>query len=549
MLGRALVAAAVLALSAAPAARAGELELRLPTRVIEALAAPTAPAEGPLRLDLARANPWAVRVEAGVDRTGFRVTLTAADGLEVRFRGTRRDAYGLLLGDAQPLDRGVELPDDAWVSAKARDREGWVLMIAREPAAEEPEAGEEPGWLRSLWDGTTLSLRLLGSHRYQVPTLGSLDPDNRVLSLPRQTSEGEVRFDASLQVGRLLLTAKPRLRLTRDHWQDGPRAGDTERDEETVLLEGAARWRFHDTLFVSFGRENLQWGPGQLVNPSNPFFAENGRENPVREISGMDFLRVVWLPSYEWTVSWITNTGRGEGDLQGRDWHPSHALKVEYVGYEANGGLVVHGGPDDKTSFRAFGRWTASDALLLYAEASVQKGTKALYPTDGPPPLGLALDDVRSDDPALLPFTLVGASYTLEAGPTLSLEYVFNGEGYRAGDARRFFDLAHGAAELVAQGLLTPDPGGVPTRLRLLRRHYLFGQYLQSEIADRFTVLVRWTQNLDDRSGLATGYFEWNLSDRWRLFSFAACGSGGNRDEFGSVVRALGLVGVELSAF
>lgn len=539
----------VLVCLAAAAGPADAWELRLPLRVLRALAGPTAPDPAPIRSDLARANPWAARAEARADRLGFRIELHAAEGGVVAVRGDRRDAYQLLLGSAEPLRTILELPENTRRGAVGRDAEGWVVELLREEPAEgaEPEPG--PSWAQTLWEGITASLRLLGSHRYQVPTLGSLNPDNRVLDLPRQTSEAEVRLDLTAQWGRLLLTAKPRVRLTRDRWQDGPNAGETEGDEETLLLEGAARWRLHDTLFVSFGRENLQWGPGQLVNPSNPFFAENGRENPVREIAGMDFLRVVWLPSYEWTVSWITNTGRGEGDLDGRDWHPSHALKVEYVGYEANGGLLVHAGPDEETSVRAYGKWTASDALLLYGEASLQKGSKALYPADGPPPLGVTLADVRDDDPAILPFTLAGASYTLEAGPTLTLEYVFNGEGYHDRDADRFFDLAHGSARLVEAGLASADPDGLPLRLRLLRRHYLFAQYLHSEIADRFTVLLRWTQNLDDRSGLATGFFEWNLSDRWRLFSFAAYGSGGNRDEFGSAVRALGLVGAEFSAF
>ncbi len=548
---RRLLIALTACLLQAGAARAAEgpLELRLPLRVIRALASPVTQGEPALRREILVANPWAARVQVLQTPDRFEAEITAATGEVFRLTGKRSDAYRLLLGETGPLGRVLSLPPGRRLAAALREADAVVAVIERVPPPPPPEEVPAPSTLQALRERSTLSLRLLGSHRYQAPTLGGLNPDNRVLDLPRHTTEGELRVDATLDLDRLLLSAKPRVRLTRDRWEDGPRSGESDTDEETLLLEGTARVRLHDTLFASLGRENLQWGPAQLVNPSNPFFAENGRENPVREIAGMDFVRVVWLPTYSWTISWIANTGLGEGNLQGRDWHPSQALKVEYVGYEANGGVLVHGGPDHKTSLRAYGRWTASDALLVYAEGSIQKGTDVLYPTEGPPPLGLTLDDTRSGDPALVPFTVLGASYTMELGPTFTLEYAYNGEGYDDGQADRFFDLAHGAGALIEAGLLKPDPDGAAPGLRLLRRHYLFGQYLHSEIADRFTVLLRWTQNLDDLSGLGTAFLEWNASDRWRLFSFTAYGSGGNRDEFGSAVRWLGLLGIELSAF
>ncbi|MBI5018274.1 MAG: hypothetical protein HZB55_22645 [Deltaproteobacteria bacterium] len=437
----------------------------------------------------------------------------------------------------------------------------WALLVATlagAPAwsAVEPSdsadtlPAERSAPASDVWSRATATLRLLGSHRYQRPSLGSLNPDNQALRLPRQTSEVEARLDVGLDLDRVTLSAKPRARWTRDHWQDGPRAGRSEDHADLLLLEGVARLRLAEPLFASFGRENLQWGPGQLLNPSNPFFAENGRENPVREIGGQDFLRVVLLPSSVWTVSWITNTGPGERDPGGRDWHPSHALKADWVGRQASGGALVHGGPDAQTSLRGFGQWTASDALLLCGEASVSRGSAALYPVADLGPLGGHLEATRRDDAAAFVTAAGGAAYTVAFGPTLSLEGVWNGEGYGDGQAERFFDLAHRAGALAEQGLSVPRAAGPSSLgLRLLRRRYLFAQYLQTEIADRLTVTLRWTQNLDDGSALATGFGEWSLSDRWRLFGFGGAGTGGSRDEFGSAVRYSVSLGLELSAF
>ena len=66
-----------------------------------------------------------------------------------------------------------------------------------------------------------------------------------------------------------------------------------------------------ENLFVSYGRENLQWGPSFLFSPSNPFFQDNGRRNTYLEVPGMDFGRLVFIPASAWAISFIANTGEG----------------------------------------------------------------------------------------------------------------------------------------------------------------------------------------------------------------------------------------------
>lgn len=535
------------ALLYAPAADAlEEFSFRFPRMLLNALSASDGWRRPGLREEFAAANPGTRSPLLGGDANRFSLAWEVRGAGTFRFAGLRVVAYRLSLGVIGEAESLLTLPQ-GYAVAETRSEEG--TLVVRVAPGDVADVEEAPGLVPALRERGSATLRLLGSHRYQKPSLGGLNPENRLLALPRQVSEGEVRLDLSADLGRLSLLAKPRARWTREHWQDGPAAGESDTDAEVVLLEGSAQLRLLPTLFASFGRENLQWGPGQLANPSNPFFADNGRENPVREVPGMDFARVVWLPTEDWTLSWIANTGRGEGELPSGEWRGSQALKLDYLGYAAHGGLLLHAGTGVRPSLRGYGQVTATEALLLYAEAGVSRGTRARYPADGPPPLGLALEETKKDGYRWFPTSLLGASYTLRLGPTLSAEYLYHGEGYDDAEAERFFDLAHGAGALVAAGLAAPDPDGFSTRLRLLRKNYLFVQYLHTEIARRLTVLLRSTQNLDDASHLATGFAEWNLSDHWRLFTFGAYGSGGNRDEFGSALRYLGLAGVEWSAF
>lgn len=536
------------------------LELRLPRSLLAQLASPANQRRPVVHDDFLALNPRATSLELDGDPVRFAAWLAIPEVGAFRLHGDRNLARRLAAGDAAAPQRWI-FPPEGWEIAGTFWEEDALLVVvlppppapprapalpppppavSREPAGEEPGA---PALLQTLSDRGSATLRLLGSHRYQRPALGGLNPDNRVLDLPGQISEAEARLDLSLDLGPLHLTAKPRGRLTREHWRDGARAGDSHTDAEVLLLEGRAQARLWERGFVSFGRENLQWGPAQFINPSNPFFADNGRDNPVREVPGMDFLRVLWIPYPSLTLSWIANTGRGEGDLGGRSWHPSHALKLDYLGYEVSGGVLAHGGSGADGSLRGYGQWTASDAMLLYGEISVSRRDRDDGPQEGPAPL----DGEGDGDFAV--YSVLGAGYTLELGPTVALEYAYNESGYDDAAAERFFDRAHAAAALVRAGLLELDPGDVAAPQQLLRRHYLFAQYLHTEIAGRLTVILRWAQNLEDRSGLGSAYLEWSLADRWRLFGFGAYGSGGNRDEFGSALRYLGSVGAEFTAF
>lgn len=541
-------AALALLLVAAGVGAADALELRVPKATLRALAEPDGWKSREAAEAIRQASPEADRVRTGGDPGRFFIAWTLPGDLEVRLSARRRDAYRLLRGTTEGVERFLAVPAGYTFDA-ARAEGDELLLVLSPPAAPPAAAAGEPvesrwGWLRPK---VTQTLRGLLSERYQVPARTAVDPENRIVDLPRETTEAEARYDLTLEWDAVTLWGKPRARWNRDVWRDGPRDGESDVETDLLLLEGGVKARAGDSLFGSYARENLQWGPAQLLSPSNPFFLENGRANPVREIPGMDFARLVWLPAPGWTASWISNTGRGEAELGGLDWHPSHALKVDYLGFEASGSLLAYGGPDAASSLRGYGQWTVSDALLVHGEFSLSKGTRRPYPVSDAGPLGGHLEASREHDEAVLPVLLAGAAYTFEVGPTVTLEYVFNGEGYHDSEADAYFDLAHRLGAAVSAGLL-PPPRDLDTSARLLRRHYLFAQYVQTEIFDRLSVTLRWTQNLDDRSALATGFAEYSLSDRWRLFGFGAGGTGGNRDEYGSVLRWMATAGVEFSA-
>lgn len=392
------------------------------------------------------------------------------------------------------------------------------------------------------------SLKLLGAGSLQQPTMASTNPDNVLFNIPSRSALTQARFDLAASAGSWNLFVKQRAEYQRDWWSDGAEKGDAESDFDPYMTEGGVRYALFDSLHLSIARENLQWGPSQFVSPANPFFSQNGRGNPMKEIRGGDFVRAVWVPNQNWSLSWIANVAVGEQEMGATPWRPSHALKVDYTGEEASAAFLVHGGPEVPGSVRGYAQWTASEALLLYFEGSAAEGNRQYYPVADIGPTDGLLERKYDEGGHFLPAALGGAAYTLEAGPTISLEYFYNGEGYDGSDAALFKTIASKAARLVELGYIDrPDTGGLSDQPQ--RKNYLFAQLLQTEIYGRGTGILRFTASLDDGSSVLNFYGDCALSDNFTVFGYGAVFLGEADEEYGMFLRRSFTVGLEYAAF
>jgi hypothetical protein len=426
-------------------------------------------------------------------------------------------------------------------------RASWAQKIR--PVIE--TAQSEGRWWQEIEDGFDYTIKILSFGTSQDLAEGTQNPDNDFLELARYRYDLELRPDLNLNWRRLDLGAKPRVNLEWQQWKSGKRAGDEYWDDDWYLNEWIARVRIGETVFVSYGRENLQWGPSYLISPSNPFFRDNGRRNPIQEVPGMDFGRIVWLPNEWWTLSLIANTGEGRQENSFGDFEETYALKLDYNGQESYASLIVSHRSGDRGRLGSFAGWTATDALLLYAEGAASRGTNALYPEKTDSPLGAAMEAVDDESAAIEGTALVGGSYTLAVGPTLTLEYVYNNSGYSDSEADNYYELRRNAADTLGRpgtmaelGALTLsqtlDPG-----LNLLRRNYVMLQYIQTDVRDVLDITCRWTQNIDDGSGQFNSILQYYWGDHIQVFSVGTINSGGADTEFGSILDYQWMLGLE----
>ena len=415
---------------------------------------------------------------------------------------------------------------------------GWWPQMANAD-----DAGDtKPSVIQTVKDGFSADWRIMAYGIMQKPAKSTQNADNNFLNLTHYTGNLELRPDFKLDLDFLQLSAKPRAKLEFRIWEEGTRSGETQWKDDWYVNEWLVRLKARDNLFVSYGRENLQWGPSFLFSPSNPFFRDNGRSNPFMEIQGMEFGRLVFIPHSSWTVSAIVNTDEGRNTLLDPDpFEKTYALKADYTGRENYASLIVSQKDYNKT-LGFFGGWTISDALLIYGEGSFMKGSNALYPRTDTSYLQASMQKIHQDDSDIKPIILIGSSYTLEASGTFSLEYAYNGPGYNRDEADVYYDLRRrgttafnmgGLAGLLGQNTLgqTINPG-----LRYLRKNYGMFQYAQSNIKNKIDLTLRWTQNLDDGSGQFLALVSYFMGNHLELFSSGMISAGGGDTEFRSTL-------------
>jgi len=400
----------------------------------------------------------------------------------------------------------------------------------------------------------SMDLRILTYGIIQEPAHSTQNPGNNFLQIQRYLGDMEIRPDMRLNMDFMDLSVKPRWKLEYRAWQEGKLRGGSEWYNDGYINEWLARWKARENLFLSYGRENLQWGPSFLFSPSNPFFQDNGRRNPYMEVPGMDFGRIVWIPASSWTLSFIANTDEGRNKVIGPDpFEKTYTLKIDYTGRENYGSMILSRSENSKNSLGFFGGWTISDAVLLYGEGVFNQGSKALYPNKDNSPFGVSMQKLYQDDSTIKPILLFGGSYTFETKGTLTLEYAHYSPGYSDAEADTYYSLRRKGAEAVGFGGLMSALGQMTlgqtgnTGLRFLRKNYALLQYTQSNIQNKMDFTLRWTQNLDDGSCQLTTLVTYFLRNHLELFSVGTLNFGSKDTEFGSILDYQWMIGFQFT--
>ena len=310
-------------------------------------------------------------------------------------------------------------------------------------------SAEDSGW-RTSWDGTLYgyanSMSLRGD--------SVLNPGNQIAHLAQRSNVAELRLNLKAENETVRFTMRPIASVR----ELGNTFGTQSRNESyvsqwQVRVHAAEGWN------VAAGREVMNWGAAQFRSPSSPFYFDNGRNDPLRELSGVDALKVVWTPDMQRSVTLARIVSSGYGAAQPDRWRDSWLAKLDHRGDEWAYGVVAVKAPELPAFFGAHAQRTMSDTLLLYGElGSSARSSALLSPADVAQPFVVQTVSPRRTT------ALAGANYTFEDGKSLAAEYLHETHGYTAAEADAYFARAPASPLQAAQAL-----GYAP---RLLGRDY-----------------------------------------------------------------------------
>lgn len=381
-------------------------------------------------------------------------------------------------------------------------------------------------------------------------TAAGRNPDNKLAYLPEWGTCFLVETRLTIYDDAWLFQLEPQLRFQYEEHEVMGQQLET-RDADLELRRFKIRRGLSDTLFVSYGWENMQWGPSFLYSPSNLFFNDNGKKDSLARLPGKGILSLLWVYDYKWSASLIINTDHGAVNESG--FEKGAAVKIEYSGDEAYASLVFSHREDQRNRLGLYGGATVSDAVLIYGEAGFEKGSDALYPVNIAPPLCWDMQMEKKDSDRIYTTFLAGLSYTTPSADTFTFEYLYYGEGYDDHQASRFFNLVRDADRL--QRSTAPWSGygmsllgsAAQNRLDFLRRHYVMLQYMNEDIVTDVDLVCRATLCLDDRSSRLYAAVTYALNDLFDVSLTGVANPGKDDSSFGGFFDYQVLAALEIS--
>ncbi len=394
-----------------------------------------------------------------------------------------------------------------------------------------PALGDDD-W-RSSWD---IALHATaGAARLQADSV--LNPANAFARLGENTSGAEARINFKLESDVRGLPVKLSLRpiLSSKRSDDGTSSTS---DNDAYLSQWQLRAALTDTVSLSLGREVMNWGPAQFRSPSSPFYYDNGRANPSRELSGVDAAKLAWSPDANTFLSlaWIKGTEAASGmNTNTADaWQRTCLAKGELRGDDWTSGLILARVAGRKPFYGAYAQWTPNEAWLLYGEASSATRADALVSPANPLlPFSLQAESARHG------IALLGAMRTLENGQSLGLEYLRNDHGYSNAEAAAYFIRAASNPATTALALINRPP--------LLGRNYLHLVWQSNQLEDGDYWRAMWSHNLDDTGNEWAGYYDHPLNRHLSLYALGVINNGGPRSEFAALVERSLSIGLRLA--
>lgn len=146
------------------------------------------------------------------------------------------------------------------------------------------------------------------------PVKSTQNPNNDPVGFPNYIGNIDVRPDFRFNTKYLDLVFKPRAMFDYRYWKEGQREGEDDWNDEWYVNEWLVRLKAAERLFLSYGRENLQWGPSFFILPRIHFSLITAAATPIWKLP--EWILPAWYlcPTCSGQPSMV-NTDQGRNTL------------------------------------------------------------------------------------------------------------------------------------------------------------------------------------------------------------------------------------------
>ncbi|MCL4845339.1 MAG: hypothetical protein KJ066_02275 [Acidobacteria bacterium] len=388
------------------------------------------------------------------------------------------------------------------------------------------------------------SVEWITAVRGVAPAHAPLNPTAVILGVPQLGVVNEWRPNVRVEVGpRLQIVARPRLRVTSDTVWQGGREGVTANDVTANWTELYADWKPSDWLGVGYGLQNYQWGPAELVGPSNRLFHEVALfRDALYYVKGRHLARVNLSFGRQWSIVSLAEVG-AVSDVEftaGEPFARSGQVKAEFATASGSGyvGVTVGGRDGARPWVGEYFSMELAGGWSVYADVVHRRGSRAWYPREASQERTVFVRD-EVDASGVRTFGVAGVRYAFVAGTDARVEFVHQ----EAGWSRRQIDLAALAAASRAPGDAA-GPYALPG-IEFLGRRLLLGSVRLPDVGPgkRVDLQARHLRSITDDSSVTFVNATVDATDALVVFVSASTTAGNATAEFSRFVRGALVVG------
>ena len=405
----------------------------------------------------------------------------------------------------------------------------------------------KPAWYSNFKVKNTFESYLSGS--YAGVGNSTLNPDNRRLSLPQKSGSLDLRDDFSLSYkddNRLVL--RPRILLTTGTVEyTNPSESKNVSTSKIDLTDAFYESQLLPSFSMTLGLQVYQWGPAELLSPSNPIFHFNSSQRSYfYKEKGHVLARANLTLGNLSMVALSEVVSNNEAYwIAEKQFSPQSLLKTEWRFENPSNyaGFVVGEQEQQHAFIGEYLVFYPVEGFSLYFDARHSQGITAYMPQ-----LSNTGFYVMAEDDLLQNQTITLATAGLRyegAAADLRLEYISNQAGYNKTD----LENAKRAVTEISPFLATNITRFFHSGLELPGANYL---YLSARFPDFWTLrdvnlYLRYLMSLQDNSGSFQINFDKVLTESLVGFVETDFAQGDNDRELTILNRWQALVGIKWS--